>query len=91
MLITLITIPLSAGQSKHKNPKMYIQDDEIFLYTHGMYLAYPGKLYRIKALYKSKSRGYYTYKSKMKKIPLDDMQKYPWTMWENAMRVDSDN
>lgn len=85
----MMTLPLSA--KPYKNPKHYILDDEIFLYTHGMYIAYPGKLYRIKTLYKSKTKGYYTYKSKMKRIPLEDMQKYPWTMWDGAMQVITDN
>jgi hypothetical protein len=78
MLIMLSSITLYAGQSKHKNPKKYIKGDELFLYPHGIYLAYPGKLYRISALYKSRHGGYYTYKSKMRNFPLSKMDDYDW-------------
>lgn len=80
LALIMIALPLNAGPKvkSKRNPKQYILDDSIFLYTHGIYLAYPGKLYRVKALYKSKSKGYYTYKSKMKRIPLEDMNQYDW-------------
>ena len=78
MLILMSTVALNAGQSKHKNHKKYISGSELFVYPHGIYLAYPGKLYRISALYKNK-RGYYTFRSKMRNFPLSRMDKYNWS------------
>lgn len=78
-LLLMIVCPLNAAQKKkHHNPKKYIKGDELFLYPHGIYLAYPGKLYRISALYKSRHGGYYTYRSKIYNFPLSEMSKYNW-------------
>lgn len=79
LAMLLLTLTLNA---KTKNPKRYIQGNELFLYPHGIYLAYPGKLYRITALYKSPIRGYFTYKSKMKRIPLEFVQHGDWNTWK---------
>ena len=75
-----MTLCLSAAtkKHKHKNPKQYIIGDELFLYEHGIYLAYPAKLYRISSLHFSVKYGFYTYKSKMHKIPLENMKYHDW-------------
>ncbi len=80
LLIALIgiTLSLSAATKKHRNPKQYIIGNELFLYEHGIYLAYPAKLYRITSIHWSLKRGYYTYKSKMKRIPLELMKYHDW-------------
>jgi hypothetical protein len=75
LVMLMLTFPLQAA---HKNKKQYIQNDELFLFNHGMYLAYPGKLYRIQSLYYSRSKGYFTYRSKMKYIPLNKMAGKNW-------------
>lgn len=80
-LIIMFSPLQAAHKEKHKkNPKQYIKGyEKIFMYPHGMYLPYPGKLYKVQAIYWSRSSGYYTYKSKMKKFPLSWMKYYDWS------------
>ena len=68
-----VIIPLTAARHKKKssNPKFYMQERDMFFFDFGMYVAYPSKFYRINQLYFSKKHGYYTYKSKLTRIPLD--------------------
>lgn len=81
--LVLVFSPLQAAQ-KYKNKKQYVPSyHEIFLYDHGMYLPFPGKLYRVRAIYWDKKMGYYTYKSKMKNVPLSQMKYYDWKSLKN--------
>jgi hypothetical protein len=81
MLLALfvLIVPLDASHNAKKSNKRYMKEEDIFLFHHGMYVAYPGNLYRIGKLYYSKAKGYYAYKYNMKRIPLERLDHAPWT------------
>jgi hypothetical protein len=79
LALVILIIPMEAAHKAPKSNKRYMQEEDIFLFRHGMYVAYPGNLYRIGKLYYSKVKGYYAYKCHMKKIPLERLDHAPWT------------
>jgi len=76
LALMLFAIPADASQ-KHK--KQYMREDNIFLFEHGMYTAYPNNLYKIGRLYYSREKGFYTYKCHLKRIPLERLNHAPWS------------
>ncbi len=72
-LVLFSTLPLEA---KHKrNPKYYIKDDDVYFFPHGIYIAEPGKLHRIRCVWYSHRFGLYTYRKFMRFIPLSKVSK----------------
>jgi len=85
--IMLFALPMEATS---KNKKRYIERNELFMFSHGMYIACPGNLYRVRSVYFSKKNGYFTYKNEMRKIPLNKMSGKNWDGHSAINRRSSD-
>ncbi len=76
ILLICFIASLTSLEAKHKrNPKYYIKDDDIYFFPHGIYIAEPGKLHKIRCVWYSRHYGLYTYRKFMLYIPLSKVSK----------------